>query len=300
MSMQFEISSSDKSAMYESLNAALRSLLDSESDFQANLANAAALLYSTLPNINWAGFYVLKSDDLVLGPFQGKLACTRIKLGRGVCGTAALQNKTILVPDVEAFDGHIACDSATRSEIVIPINLGGRLFGVLDIDSPLRNRFDEADQHGLEKLVSTLSEKLSAKEGYSFSNTSYRFLHTMLRVGDLNKSIEFYTRVLGFELVRKNDYPEGKFTLAFLRVNAGKGEEPELELTYNWGVESYDLGKGYGHIALAVPSLKDFGERIKRAGWDFSWGPSTTPSGKGGMAFIKDPDGYSIELLEGR
>lgn len=293
MSMQFEISSSDKSAMYESLNNALHSLLDAESDFHANLANVSALIYSSLPNINWVGFYLLKSDDLVLGPFQGKLACTRIKLGRGVCGTAALHNKTIVVPNVEAFVGHIACDSATRSEIVVPINVGGRFIGVLDIDSPLENRFDETDQFGIEKIASTLGEKLSAQDGF-------RFLHTMLRVGDLDKSIDFYTRVLGFELARKNDYPDGKFTLAFLRVKAGTAEEPELELTYNWGVEAYDLGKGYGHIALAVPSFKELSERIKRAGWDFSWGPSITPSGKGGMAFIKDPDGYSIELLEGR
>jgi lactoylglutathione lyase len=169
----------------------------------------------------------------------------------------------------------------------------GRLIGVLDIDSPLESHFDEADQRGLEKIVATLGEKFSAKEGY-------RFLHTMLRVGDLNKSIDFYTRVLGFELVRKNEYPDGKSTLAFLRVRAGTGDEPVLERTYNWGVEANDLGKSYGHIALAVPSLKEFGERIKQAGWNFSWGPSTTPSGKGGMAFIKDPDGYSIELLEGR
>lgn len=293
MSMQFEISSFDKSSLYESLHSAVRSLLDAESDLYANLANVSALLYANLADVNWAGFYLLKSDELVLGPFQGKLACTRIKLGRGVCGTAALQDKTILVPDVEKFAGHIACDSATRSEIVVPIHVNGKLIGVLDIDSPIENRFDEADQRGLEKLVATLDEKLSAKEGY-------RFLHTMLRVGDLNRSIDFYTRVLGFELVRKSDYPDGKFTLAFLRVSAGTGDEPELELTYNWGVEAYELGQGYGHIALAVPSLKEFAERIKSAGWDFSWGPSTTPSGKGGMAFIKDPDGYSIELLEGR
>lgn len=293
MSMQFEISSSNKTALYESLNSALRSLLGAETDFHANLANASALLYSNLPDINWVGFYLLKSDELVLGPFQGKLACTRIKLGRGVCGAAATQNKTILVPDVEAFPGHIACDSATRSEIVVPITVSGKLIGVLDVDSPSASRFDEDDRHGLEKLVSTLTEKLLTQE-------RCKFLHTMLRVGDLNKSVDFYTRVLGFELVRKDDYPEGQFTLAFLRVKAGTGDEPELELTYNWGVEAYDLGKGYGHIALAVPSLKEFGEKIKAEGCDFSWGPSTTPSGKGGMAFMKDPDGYSIELLEGR
>ncbi|NBO38587.1 lactoylglutathione lyase [bacterium] len=293
MMMQFEFSSLSKSALYESLNTALSSLLSAESDFHANLANTAALLYWNLPDVNWAGFYLLKSDELLLAPFQGKLACTRIKLGRGVCGTAALKNETILVPDVEAFPGHIACDSASRSEIVIPINIGGKLLGVLDVDSPTKDRFDETDRQGLEKLVSILVEKLSLHE-------RSRFLHTMIRVGDLNKSIDFYTRVLGFELVRKSDYPDDKFTLAFLRVRAGTSDEPELELTYNWGVENYDLGKGYGHIALAVSSLKEFQEKIRREGWDFSWGPSTTPSGKGGMAFIKDPDGYSIELLEGR
>lgn len=197
----------------------------------------------------------------------------------------------IVVPDVNLFDGHIACDSATRSEIVLPLVVHGSLFGVLDIDSPIENRFDETDRLGLEKVAEILVTALEK------SNPN-RFLHTMLRVGNLERSIEFYRIVFGFQLVRKSDYPDGKFSLAFLRLGDGTQTEAELELTYNWGVESYELGTGYGHIALSVPSLETFGQWLSSLGLGFSWGPSVTPSGKGGMAFLKDPDGYSIELLE--
>ncbi|NBW82154.1 GAF domain-containing protein [bacterium] len=146
--------------MYSSLNAAFKSMISAESDVIANLANASALLFSTLPQINWSGFYLFKSGELVLGPFQGKLACTRIKLGRGVCGTAAQKRQTIVVEDVDAFPGHIACDSASRSEIVVPVVVRGELFGVLDVDSPVLGRFDSEDQKGLETLVETLCKAL--------------------------------------------------------------------------------------------------------------------------------------------
>ena len=128
----------------------------------ANLANAAALLYGELPELNWAGFYLLEGDALILGPFQGKPACIRIPMGKGVCGTAAARGETIVVPNVHEFPGHIACDGASNSEIVLPIYVGGELFGVLDIDSPIFDRFDENDRTGLEGVVEILSDALRA------------------------------------------------------------------------------------------------------------------------------------------
>ena len=126
----------------------------------ANLANASALLWEMLPDINWAGFYMMEDGALVLGPFQGKTACIRIAVGRGVCGTAVAEDRTQLVPDVHAFPGHIACDSASRSEIVVPIHVDGKIWGVLDIDSPYENRFTEADREGLEEFVKVLEKAL--------------------------------------------------------------------------------------------------------------------------------------------
>lgn len=142
----------DKRSGYARLSADLEALLAGESDVIANAANTAALLFDALPAINWAGFYFLRGGELVVGPFQGKPACVRIALGRGVCGTAAARRETIVVPDVHAFPGHIACDSASRSEIVVPL-IGERLLGVLDIDSPDPGRFDEEDARGLERLA---------------------------------------------------------------------------------------------------------------------------------------------------
>lgn len=138
----------------------LASLLEGESDMIANLSNAAALLNQMLTDVNWVGFYLLREDELVLGPFQGLPACVRIPLGRGVCGASAERRETIRVDDVHLFPGHIACDAASRSEIVVPIVKDGRLIGVLDIDSPLESRFDEADQAGLERLVAELTNHL--------------------------------------------------------------------------------------------------------------------------------------------
>ena len=147
-----------KAAGYAQLDASLTALLAGEHDLIANLANTSALLFTSLPQLNWAGFYLLNSPkELVLGPFQGKPACVRIALGRGVCGTAAAERRTVLVPNVHEFPGHIACDSASNSEIVLPlIRANGELLGVLDLDSPVLERFDVIDQQGLEQIVRTL------------------------------------------------------------------------------------------------------------------------------------------------
>ena len=140
-------------AAYAELARDLRALLAGEQDLIANAANTAALIYDALPGLNWAGFYLYRSGELVLGPFQGKPACVRIALGKGVCGTAAARRETVLVEDVHAFPGHIACDSASNSEIVIPLIRGGELLGVLDLDSPDLRRFNAVDQRGLEALA---------------------------------------------------------------------------------------------------------------------------------------------------
>ncbi len=130
-----------------------RALLEGERDFTANAANLSSLIFHTLPDLNWAGFYWMKGGELVLGPFQGKPACVRIAIGKGVCGTAARDRKTIVVKDVHEFPGHIACDSASNSEVVVPIVVDGKVIGVLDLDSPSTNRFGDADARGLEAVV---------------------------------------------------------------------------------------------------------------------------------------------------
>jgi L-methionine (R)-S-oxide reductase len=141
---------------YELVIKQLKALIEGEANFIANLANAAALLNQFLDNINWVGFYIADGNELVLGPFQGLPACVRIPFGKGVCGTAAKNKKTELVPDVHLFPGHIACDAASQSEIVVPMIKNGNLIGVLDIDSPIKNRFDKIDQKYLEKFIETL------------------------------------------------------------------------------------------------------------------------------------------------
>lgn len=145
-----------KKEMYTLLVKQAQALLEPRFGRMSNMANLAALLYHTLPDINWAGFYVLDGEILRLGPFQGKVACTEIPLGKGVCGTAAAQRKTLVVADVHQFAGHIACDSASQSEIVIPLITDGKIGGVLDIDSPLLNRFDDLDRQYLEKISQLL------------------------------------------------------------------------------------------------------------------------------------------------
>ncbi len=154
--------SEDKRALYADLAQAIGGLLAGEADWIANTANFAASIYHSLPSLNWAGFYFLRGEELVLGPFQGKPACVRIALGKGVCGTAAAQRHSILVPDVHDFPGHIACDVASRSELVVPLLRDGQVLGVLDLDSPIPNRFDEADREGCEALVGVL---LGAERG---------------------------------------------------------------------------------------------------------------------------------------
>jgi L-methionine (R)-S-oxide reductase len=145
-----------KSVLYGELTAQVAALLTGETDWLANTANTAALLYQGLPGLNWAGFYFLRGGELVLGPFQGKVACVRIALSRGVCGAAASRRETVVVPDVEQFPGHIACDHASRSEIVVPLVKDGRLLGVLDLDSPQLANFDPTDAAGLAQIVALL------------------------------------------------------------------------------------------------------------------------------------------------
>lgn len=149
---------SDKRAGYEQLVVQLRGLLHGEADAIANAANTAALIFDALPEVSWAGFYFLRGGELVVGPFQGKPACVRIALGRGVCGAAAARRETLIVPDVNAFPGHIACDAASQSEVVVPLIAAGRLLGVLDLDSARLERFDETDARGLERLAAVFLE----------------------------------------------------------------------------------------------------------------------------------------------
>lgn len=147
-----------KKTDYAALVAQAESLIAGVPHPIANLANLSALIYTTLEELNWAGFYLAEGDKLVLGPFQGRPACIEIPWSRGVCGTAAAEDRTQLVPDVHAFPGHIACDGASRSEIVVPLHAAGKVVGVLDIDSPVLNRFSEADREGLETLAAVIEK----------------------------------------------------------------------------------------------------------------------------------------------
>jgi GAF domain-containing protein len=147
-----------KAAAYREMNAQLAAVLTGESNGLANAANMAAILWQALPGLNWAGFYFLRGGELVLGPFQGKVACVRIRVGKGVCGAAAERRETVIVPDVSLFPGHITCDLASRSEIVVPLVKEGRLLGVLDLDSPSLSRFDQDDAAGLAQSVAMLLE----------------------------------------------------------------------------------------------------------------------------------------------
>ncbi|NJB98419.1 GAF domain-containing protein [Sphingomonas trueperi] len=157
----FDITADTKAELYRDLAAALDSLTADEPDAIANMANVSALIGQYLPDLNWAGFYRNVKDELVLGPFQGKAACIRIPFGKGVCGAAAATRETQLVEDVHAFPGHIACDAASRSELVVPIVHQGELLGVLDLDSPLRARFDAGDAAGCEALMRILAPRIA-------------------------------------------------------------------------------------------------------------------------------------------
>ena len=159
---EFAVSASSKAELYHDLHAALDALTADEADVIANMANAAALIWQYLPDLNWSGFYRLVEGELVLGPFQGKPACIRIAIGTGVCGAAAASRETQLVEDVHAFPGHIACDAASRSELVVPIVHDGALIGVLDLDSPSPARFDAEDAAGCEALVRLLAPRIAS------------------------------------------------------------------------------------------------------------------------------------------
>lgn len=156
---QIVIKGETKEEIYSELLPQIKSLIADEPDLIANLANVTSALKQAFPSFSWVGFYLMKGDELVLGPFQGKLACTRIKIGTGVCGTSALEKKTIIVPDVEKFPGHIYCDPDSKSEIVVPIIKDGKVLGVLDVDSYELNNFDEVDKFYLEKIVDLLVSK---------------------------------------------------------------------------------------------------------------------------------------------
>jgi L-methionine (R)-S-oxide reductase len=158
----FTISADSKAVLYEDLLKALAALIADEPDAIANMANVSALLWQTLPDLNWAGFYRVIGGELVLGPFQGKPACIRIPLNKGVCGAAARTGKTQLVEDVHAFPGHIACDANSASELVVPLKLNGQTVAVLDLDSPRIGRFDADDQAGCERLMAHLESTLTA------------------------------------------------------------------------------------------------------------------------------------------
>ena len=149
---------------YKLLAAQIKSLAEDEPNYIPVMSNASALLYENMEDLNWAGFYIMNKGSLMLGPFQGKVACIRIELGKGVCGTAAQSNETQLVKDVHQFPGHIACDSASNSEIVVPIHSDGKVVAVLDIDSPSLSRFDENDKEGLEQFVKALEETVDFPE----------------------------------------------------------------------------------------------------------------------------------------
>ncbi|MEJ5071167.1 GAF domain-containing protein [Enterobacter ludwigii] len=157
-----------KSEFYADLNRDFQALMAGETSFLATLSNTSALLYERLTDVNWAGFYLLEGDTLVLGPFQGKIACVRIPVGRGVCGTAVSENRVQRVEDVHAFAGHIACDAASNSEIVLPLVVNGKIIGVLDIDSPEYSRFSTEDEHGLRELVDHLEKLLAATDYHKF------------------------------------------------------------------------------------------------------------------------------------
>ncbi|MEG0894926.1 MAG: GAF domain-containing protein [Oscillospiraceae bacterium] len=158
MNQIHEIYNQDKLKFYALLCAKVKAFTENEKNYIPNLANASAFIYEYMQNLNWAGFYLINGTQLVLGPFQGKPACIRIDMGKGVCGTAALTQSTQLVEDVHKFPGHIACDCASNSEIVIPIHYKGKVVAVLDIDSPILSRFDQIDKQGLENLVKILEQ----------------------------------------------------------------------------------------------------------------------------------------------
>lgn len=163
-----------KQATYQRICEQLQELLGAETDLVANAANTAAFLYRAIPDVNWVGFYLTRQGQLVLGPFQGSPARARIPFGKGVCGTAALQQETVVVPDVSSFPGHIACDTASQSEIVVPLLNWGHVLGVLDVDSATLNRFDEDDQEGFESIASVFMANIATEDLPDFTEAAAR------------------------------------------------------------------------------------------------------------------------------
>lgn len=162
INQNYDFMSNEKTAFYRLLNKQAQALIEQETDLIANMANLSALLFNQLSDVNWAGFYIMRQGELVLGPFQGQVACVRIAVGKGVCGTAVETGQVQLVKDVHEFPGHIACDAASNSEIVLPLRHNGDIIAVLDIDSPSLARFDTDDQAGLEQLIHQFEQHLAA------------------------------------------------------------------------------------------------------------------------------------------
>ena len=214
---------------YNLLCAQLKGLAEAERWVVPLLSNASALIYDNLENLNWAGFYLLREGRLVLGPFQGKLACIHIPVGKGVCGTAAAKDETLVVPDVHAFPGHIACDSASNSEIVVPIHApGGGIFGVLDIDSPVLNRFSEADREGLEAFVKEIEAALRPEDA-----------EDALRVRPMEEKYSQGALALVEAVFTEHDGPEEGRTVRRLaeEIRAKAYYVPQLELVMTDGAD---------------------------------------------------------------
>lgn len=159
-----QITTTDKSKLYQLLSKQAQALLSTETNFIANAANLSSLLFHSLPHVNWVGFYCEQDEELILGPFQGQVACARISIGQGVCGSAFNKNKTQIVANVNQFSGHIACDANSASEIVIPLRVNNKLIGVLDIDSPIINRFDKQDQQQLEAIAQMFCQSVAKND----------------------------------------------------------------------------------------------------------------------------------------
>lgn len=221
--------SSDKKEMYREVCLQLKGLIDGVPHFIANLANVSALLNQAMRDINWVGFYLMEGGKLVLGPFQGKPACIEIGIGKGVCGTAAAKDEIMLVKDVHTFPGHIACDSASRSEIVIPIHAKGKIAGVLDIDSPFEGRFDEEDRAGLTEVVHILEQKLWEEPCDSAGSE--------LLLEDLDK---LHTTDLGAQRIKRNLGIAAEDVVGWCREKIGNPHSIITKRGKNWYINADD------------------------------------------------------------
>jgi GAF domain-containing protein len=251
-----KIAAPDKETFYKILLVRLEGLLSSEEDWLANLANSSALLFENLDDINWAGFYLLKNNELVLGPFQGRTACTRIRVGNGVCGTAAQKREMQVVKNVHDFPGHIACDSASNSEIVIPIIKEDKLAGVLDIDSPIFERFDETDAAYLQKFVDKLNPNLiytvNYTAGYSTIPSDIKTA-TMMLAASYAKSIENGT-VGSVDSAGVSKFKFGKFEESYFSPG-GKQSSCCFNIRRNCRIAS---GIVYGVNKIRIEFINEF------------------------------------------